>query len=179
MWQVNPVRCVGAPGLAGTLHGERDHLSDFPHDREDAPDPVIGEGDTFLPENEELRGILNSGHRCSGSVIRTVGDDHEPRQFGTYAACAIAMIGKLPGTLADRSIMMELQRRLAGEPIEPFRLDRTEHLDLLASKAARWAADNADRVRAADPVTPSCVFNRVADNWRPLLAIAELVGRRK
>jgi putative DNA primase/helicase len=140
------------------------------------PTLLLDEGDTFLPENEELRGILNSGHRCSGSVIRTVGDDHEPRQFGTYAACAIAMIGKLPGTLADRSIMIELQRRLAGEPIEPFRLDRTEHLDLLASKAARWAADNADRVRAADPVTPSCVFNRVADNWRPLLAIAEVAG---
>ena len=140
------------------------------------PTLLLDEGDTFLLGNEEMRGILNSGHRRGGSVLRTVGDDFEPRQFATYAACAIAMIGQLPGTLADRSITIELQRRLAGEALEPFRVDRTEHLGWLASKAARWAADNADRVRAADPVMPEGVFNRIADNWRPLLAIADVAG---
>jgi len=140
------------------------------------PALLIDEADTFLPEHEELRNILNSGHRRGGSVLRTVGDDFEPRQFGTYAACAIAMIGKLPGTLADRSINIELQRRLAGEPVEPFRVDRTEHLDQLAGKVARWAADNLDQLRVADPVMPPGVFNRVADNWRPLLAIADIAG---
>jgi putative DNA primase/helicase len=104
------------------------------------PTLLLDEGDTFLQNNEELRGILNSGHRRGGSVLRTVGDDFEPRQFATYAPCAIAMIGQLPGTLADRSITIELQRRLAGEA---FRFDCTEHLDRLASKAARWATDNA------------------------------------
>jgi Protein of unknown function (DUF3631) len=140
------------------------------------PTLLLDESDTFLPESEELRGILNSGHRRGGSVLRMVGDDFEPRQFGTYAACAIAMIGQLPGTLADRSIGIELQRRLAGEVVEPFRFDRTEHLDRLASKAARWAADNADRVRAADPSMPPGVFNRLADNWRGLLSIADAAG---
>ena len=140
------------------------------------PTLLMDEGDTFLLSNEEMRGILNSGHRRGGSVLRTVGDDFEPRQFGTYAACAIAMIGQLPGTLADRSITIELQRRLAGEPVEPFRFDRSEQLDRLASKAARWAADNVDRVRAPDPSMPPGVFNRVADNWRSLLAIADVVG---
>src|SRR5262249_5781759 len=140
------------------------------------PTLLLDEGDTFLPESEELRGILNSGHRRGGSVLRTVGNDFEPRQFGTYAACAIAMIGQLPGTLADRSISIELQRRLAGEVVEPFRFDRTEHLDRLAGKAARWAADYAEHLRAADPVMPLGVFNRVADNWRSLLAIADAAG---
>src|SRR5262249_26307930 len=134
------------------------------------------EGDTFLLGNEDMRGILNSGHRRGGSVLPTVGDDFDARQFGTYAAFAIAMIGQLPGTLADRSIGIELQRRLAGEVVEPFRFDRTEHLDRLASKATRWAADNADRMRAADPLMPPGVFNRVADNWAPLLAIADVAG---
>jgi putative DNA primase/helicase len=54
------------------------------------PTLLIDECDTFLMQNEELRGILNSGHRRGGAVLRTVGDDHEPRQFGTYGACAIA-----------------------------------------------------------------------------------------
>jgi hypothetical protein len=140
------------------------------------PTLLLDEGDTFLVGHEEMRGILNSGHRRGGAVLRTVGDDFEPRQFGTYAACAIAMIGQLPGTLADRSITIELQRRLAGEAVEPFRLDRTEHLDQLARKAARWTADNADRLRATHPLMPPGVFNRIADNWRPLLAIADLAG---
>ena len=140
------------------------------------PTLLLDEGDTFLSDNEEMRGILNSGHRRGGAVLRTIGDDFEPRQFGTYAACAIAMIGQLPGTLADRSITIELQRRLADETVEPFRLDRTQHLDRLASKVARWTADNADHLRTADPLMPPGVFNRIADNWRPLLAIADFAG---
>ena len=140
------------------------------------PTLLIDEGETFLLENEELRGIFNSGHRRGGSVIRTVGDDFEPRSFSTYSACAIALIGRLPATLADRSVSVELRRRLSDEVIEAFRFDRTEHLDQLARKAARWAEDNTDRIRDADPDMPAGVFNRMADNWRPLLAIADAVG---
>ena len=140
------------------------------------PTLLIDEADTFLPENEELRGILNSGHRQGGSVIRTVGEEFEPRSFSTYSACAIALIGRLPATLADRPVAIELRRRRADEPIKPFRFDRTGHLDQLARKAARWAADNADRIQGVDPDMPASVFNRVADNWRPLLAIADAAG---
>lgn len=140
------------------------------------PTLLIDEADTFLSENEELRGILNSGHRQGGSVIRTVGEDFEPRSFSTYAACAIALIGKLPGTLADRSVPIELRRRRADELVEPFRFDRTEHLDQLARKVTRWAADVADRVRDIDPDVPAGMFNRAADNWRPLLTIADAAG---
>jgi hypothetical protein len=140
------------------------------------PTLLIDEADTFLPENEELRGILNSGHRQGGCVVRTVGEQFEPRSFSTYAPCAIALIGKLPSTIADRSVSIELRRRRADEAIEPFRFDRTAHLDQMARKAARWAADNAAYVRGIDPEMPSGVFNRVADNWRPLLAIADRAG---
>jgi putative DNA primase/helicase len=136
----------------------------------------VDEGDSFIPGSEELRGVLNSGHRRGGSVLRTVGDDHEPRSFATYAACVIALIGQLPGTLTDRSVAIDLKRRLPSEPIEPFRLDRTEHLDVLARQAARWAQDNAEAVRAADPAMPDGIYNRDADNLRPLLAIADVAG---
>lgn len=137
------------------------------------PTLLIDEADTFLSGNEELRGILNSGHRHGGSVIRTVGEDYEPRAFSTYTACAIALIGKLPGTIADRSVPIELRRRRTDEPAEPFRFERTQHLDQLARKLARWAADNADRIHDIDPDVPAGIFNRAADNWRPLLAIAD------
>jgi putative DNA primase/helicase len=140
------------------------------------PTLLIDEADTFLSENEELRGILNSGHRQGGLVLRVVGEDFEPRAFSTYSACAIALIGKLPGTLADRSVPIDLRRRRPDEAVEGFRFDRTRPLDQIARKAARWAMDHADQVRGADPVMPAGMFNRAADNWRPLLAIADAAG---
>jgi hypothetical protein len=140
------------------------------------PTLLIDEADSFLPENVELRGILNSGHRRGGSVMRTVGDDYEPRTFATYAPCTIALIGKLPATLSDRSVHIDLRRRRADEPVVPYRFDRTGHLDTLARMTARWVADNAERIRGAEPDVPGGLFNRAADNWRPLLAIADAAG---
>jgi hypothetical protein len=40
----------------------------------------------------------------------------------------------------------------------------------------RWAADSFEALRAADPVMPNELNDRAADNWRPLLAIADLAG---
>jgi hypothetical protein len=140
------------------------------------PTLLVDEADTFLRDNDELRGIINSGHRRGGSVLRTVGDEHEPRSFATYSACAIALIGKLPDTLHDRSVVVDLKRRLPSEAISQFRLDRAGHLAALASQAARWCADHADRIGEADPGLPDSVYNRVADNWRPLLAVADAAG---
>jgi Protein of unknown function (DUF3631) len=142
---------------------------------QNSPTLLIDEADTFLKENDELRGILNSGHRKGGAVIRTVGDDHEPRQFSTWAPAAIAMIGRLPDTLEDRSVKIALRRRKPSERVESFRSDRADHLTVLSRKAKRWAIDNEARLKAADPDTGS-LQNRAADNWRPLLAIADAAG---
>lgn len=49
-----------------------------------------------------VRGILNSGYtRDAAFVVRTVGDDNEPCRFSTWAAKAVALIGRLPDTLAS------------------------------------------------------------------------------
>ena len=141
------------------------------------PTLLIDEADTLFKDGDEtLRGILNAGHRQGGTVLRSVGDEHEPRAFACYAATVIALIGQLPGTLADRSIDIVLARRRPNEAITAFRLDRTESLDTLARQIARWAADNRERIGVTDPQVPPSIYNRAADNWRPLLAIAEAVG---
>ena len=106
------------------------------------PTVLIDEADTFLKENHELRGILNTGHRRGGQVLRTVGDDHEPRVFSTWAPVAIAMIGHLPDTLNDRSVIVRLRRRKPNEKIAGFRSDRADHLIELSRKASRWAGDH-------------------------------------
>ena len=133
------------------------------------PTLLIDEADTFLTNSEEIRGVLNSGHRRSGAfVLRLVGDNHEPRQFSTWAAVAIALIGTLPDTLQDRAILIRMRRRLSSEAIAPFRGDRTDDLKILARKAARWANDNLETLRAMDPAMPPTITNCDADNWRPL-----------
>lgn len=144
------------------------------------PSLLIDEADTFLRDNEELRGVLNTGHRVNGSTLRNIpiGDSYEPRHFSTFSAVAIAIIGNLPETLHDRSIVIDLKRRLPSETVAPFYADRTAHLDVLARKAARWCHDHAEEIRAVDSpeLLPPGIYNRVGDNWRPLLAIARIAG---
>jgi putative DNA primase/helicase len=140
---------------------------------------LLDEADTFLGDNAELRGVLNSGHtRTSAFVIRSVGEDHEPRQFGTWCPMAIAAIGKLSATLMDRSIVIPMRRRRRDEPVARLRLDRTPDLDRLARMVARWVADHRAALGTADPEAPAALNDRAADNWRPLLAIADAAGGR-
>jgi len=141
------------------------------------PTLLIDEGDSFLRDNEELRGVLNSGHTRSMSyVVRTTGDDFEPALFSTWAATAVALIGKLPATLEDRSVVVPMRRRAPEERVERLRLDRLGELEPIRRRAARWAADNREALRTADPDVPELYSDRAADNWRPLLAIADAAG---
>lgn len=141
------------------------------------PTLLMDEADTFLLRNDEMRGILNSGHRRSTAfVTRLVGDDHEPRSFSTWCATAIALIGNLPSTLEDRSIPIKLRRRLPSETVKSFRVGRAPELGVLARKVNRWADDHVEALRQADPAMPEGLYNRQADNWAPLLAIADEIG---
>jgi putative DNA primase/helicase len=140
------------------------------------PTLLLDEADSYARDNEDLRGVLDAGHRRDGAVIRTVGEDHEPRQFSAWAPVALAAIGHLPGTIEDRSIKIGLRRRRPDEPVESLRLDRTDAREELARKAARWAVDHAAELAATDPAMPEGVVNRAADNWRPLLSVADLAG---
>jgi putative DNA primase/helicase len=139
------------------------------------PTLLVDEADTFVGK-EELRGVIDSGHYRNGEVWRTVGDNHDPRSFSTFSPLAIARIGKLHSTIADRSISISLRRRRREEPVERFRDDRAEALEILARQGARWALDHLAELRATDPEVPPVLYNRAADNWRALLAIADAVG---
>jgi Protein of unknown function (DUF3631) len=130
------------------------------------PTLLVDEADSFLRDKEELRGILNSGHtRDAAFVVRTVGDENEPRRFSTWAAKAVALIGHLPDTLADRSLVVPMRRRAAGEHVERLRLDRAGGFEDLRRRAARWAADRLGELRGADPEVPSELGDRAADGF--------------
>jgi hypothetical protein len=142
------------------------------------PVMLIDEADTFMGEKEELRGVINSGHRrASAFVIRTVGDEHEPKTFSTWGAKAIATIGKLSGTMEDRSITISMRRRAPGEHTEKFRTAAyRSSADPLRRQAFRWACDLIPTLKTITPEEPKELNDRASDNWRPLLAIAELCG---
>ena len=140
------------------------------------PTILADEYDTWLIDNEEMRGLLNAGHRRGAMVYRCEGDGNEVRGFNAYAPAMLCGIDALPGTLHDRSIVIRLERAKPDELGAIFDSERTERETELCRKLARWCADNRERFAAADPELPPRVFNRLADNWRPLFAIANIAG---
>jgi putative DNA primase/helicase len=145
------------------------------------PTLLLDEADSFLTDNEELRGLINLGHRRDGAVMRSVGEDFKPHLFSVWAPLAIAAIGRVQETIEDRSIIIPLRRRRLDEPIENFSaIDPVviDPLKRLARQAARWAADHTESLRKARPKRPAGVYNRAADNWHPLLAVADAAGGR-
>ncbi len=142
------------------------------------PTLLLDEADTFISDSEGLRGILNSGHmRSQAYVTRVTGDDHHVCMFSTWAPKAIALIGELPPTLADRSVTIRMRRRSHGEFIERLQLHRLGDMEDLRSMAARWASDHVEDLRFVDPPIPGAITrDRARDNWRPLLAVADLAG---
>jgi putative DNA primase/helicase len=143
------------------------------------PTLIIDEGESFLNNNEEMRGILDSGHtKATAYVHRTVeiNGEHKPRRFSTWAPKAIATIGSLKDTLEDRSIIIRLQRKPKTAEVVRLRKRDNDEFALLRGRAARWAADNFPKLTDPDPDIPAALNDRAADNWRPLLAIAELAG---
>jgi putative DNA primase/helicase len=140
------------------------------------PTLLLDEVDAYLTEAEELRGLLNAGHKRGACAYRCEGESNTVRSFAAFAPAALAGIGELPGTLHDRSIVVPLVRAKPGEVPQRFDSRRTAAESELCRKLARWAADHFERLKACDPKLPEGAFNRLADNWRPLFAIAETAG---
>jgi putative DNA primase/helicase len=110
------------------------------------PTMLIDEVDTFLKDNEDMRALLNAGHGRNGQCIRTVGDDHEPRGFRVFGAVVIAGIGRIPDTVEDRSITINMRRKLADEYVERLREADRKRLEDLGRQIARWVADNGSKL---------------------------------
>ena len=130
-------------------------------------------------EHEELRALLNSGHRRGATAGRCVvrGKIVETEEISSYAAVALAGLGWLPDTILSRSIIIRMRRRAPDEKIESFR--RRVHApvgEALRRKLAGWAVTVLDEATDARPQMPVSVEDRAADVWEALLAIADIAG---
>lgn len=142
------------------------------------PTLLIDETDTFLKECEDARGVLNSGHKRNGFIIRVEGDgaDRKPVRFRTWGAKVLCGIGAIADTLASRSIRLELRRKLPTEKVENLRFMPPELHERLSRQLARLHEDRAEEVAEARPDPVRGLDNRAADNWEPLQQIAAVIG---
>jgi hypothetical protein len=150
------------------------------------PTLLIDEADTFLHRNDQLKGILNAGYTRKTAFVLRVGnalneeENSEPsapagtvNRFSCWCPKIIAQIGRLPATLADRCILIRMQRKAYQE-----KCDRLRKLDVadLRRQCLRFARDHAQAITDADPNLPESLSDRAADIWEPLFVLADLAG---
>jgi Protein of unknown function (DUF3631) len=152
-------------------------------DESGSPTLLFDEIDTvFGPrakDNEEIRGLLNAGHRKGAVAGRCVvrGVTVLTEELPAYCAVAMAGLGYLPDTIFTRCVVVNMRRRAPTELIEPFR----RRLELaigtsLRDRLAAWASKVFKQVREAWPEMPAGIADRAADVWEALFAVADAAG---
>ncbi len=129
--------------------------------------------------NEEIRGLLNAGHRRHSTAGRcvVVGNRVKTEELPAYCAVALAGLGDLPDTILTRSVIVTMRRRAPGENIEPYRQrEHSAQAVPLWERLVQWASAIEADVSAARPAMPADVVDRDADVWEPLLAVADAAG---
>lgn len=142
------------------------------YDEVDAVFNSKGSGD-----NEDIRGLLNAGHRRGAVAGRCVirGKSVETEDLPVYSACALAGLGNLPDTLMTRAVIIRMRRRAPNEHVEQWRARLNEpEAYRLAEKLMVWASKVPKKISWPD--IPDKIQDRDADNWEALLAVADLVG---
>ena len=127
-------------------------------------------------DNEDVRGMLNAGHRKGAFAGRCVvrGKTIETEELPAYCAVALAGLGNLPDTITTRSVIVAMRRRAPDEVVEPFR-DRTQRTE--AAPILNALADWAVAISHIDfPDMPHGITDRDADVWEALIAVADLAG---
>src|SRR3954452_18907692 len=130
-------------------------------------------------DNEEIRGLLNAGHRRGAVAGRCVvrGKTVKTEEISAYCAVALAGIGWLPDTILSRAIVVRMRRRAPGETVQPYR--RRVHAPEghpIRDRLSIWARGVLAAASDAWPEMPKGIVDRDSDVWEPLLAVADAAG---
>jgi hypothetical protein len=131
-------------------------------------------------DNEDVRGLLNAGHRRGAFAGRCVvkGKVIETEELPAYCAVALAGLNDLPDTIMSRSVVIRMRKRAPGETVGEWRPRLAEpEAHALRDRLAAWAATEpiGDLAQVA---MPDGVHDRDADVWEALLAVADAAGGR-
>lgn len=152
-------------------------------DAQGPPTILFDEVDTLFgpkaKENEDIRGMLNAGHRRGATSLRCAvkGKTIELVEFPAFCAVALAGLGDLPDTLMSRAVVVRMRRRSPKETVEAFR-HRVHAVEghQIRDALDEWAREVGDDLQDAWPDMPEGVVDRNADVWEPLLAVADAAG---
>ena len=149
------------------------------------PTLLLDEADSFLKAKSEsaeaLRGIINScWTRESAFKSVCVGKSHSVTAFPTYTPIAIAGIGNLEKafvTIADRSIVIKLQRKLNTKKLSRLTMDDDSlaYFDFIRQQCHTWADQKDGTVggyQQMDADWLEAMDDRTRDNYEVLNAIA-------
>jgi hypothetical protein len=93
--------------------------------------------------------------------------------YSCWCPKAIAAIGRLPDTLADRCIIIRMERRRPDEECERLRkLDGAG----LREQCRQFVREHGQAIGESEPEIPEELNDRASDIWEPLLALADLAG---
>jgi hypothetical protein len=151
---------------------------------------MIDEADTVLrrrhDDNAALDNVLNSGFKATGVYSRCEEDNkgkYKVKDFCTFSAVVIASIGTKHFRKAtlDRALIIEMQRRLKSEKVEPLRgRQRRDAVAPYSRSLFEWTRGllpifkepgYVDRIKM-----PEGVEDRLADILEPLIALANEAG---
>ena len=137
------------------------------------PTVLIDEGDNLeFATAATLKAVLNATHE-RGHTVRRFGS-----VYHTFAPVAIAAIGVLPMALMHRCIVLDMQRARPGANLKRFNPEEARDVQALALRIRIWAK-TVPAVLDVNPDLPKSLRNRAADNWRPLIAVAETLDARQ
>lgn len=150
-----------------------------------APTFLIDEADLLLRRLPTIRAVMNSGFARDGATLRNVevpgkakgARDWAPASFPTFAPMALAGIGNMPDTVADRAVRVRLERKPPGGRrwrAATLALVRATLGPHLAGHSDAWATAMEAGVEDSD--LPAELDDRAGDAWEPLLAIAKSAG---
>ncbi|HWX19611.1 MAG TPA: DUF3631 domain-containing protein, partial [Candidatus Binatia bacterium] len=114
--------------------------------------------------------------------VKNPGSAHAPSpapepdvaRFSCWCPKAMAQIGHFPETLADRCIIVPMQRKTPAEKCQRLRNFKDADAAELHRQCALFVEQHRDQIANAEPAIPEGLNDRAGDVWEPLFVLADL-----
>ena len=147
-------------------------------DRE-KPTLLVDEADDLFQRRSDVKRIFNVAWTRGTKIPRQVQvlGVSTTVWFDPFCPKVVGLLGtNVPRALMGRCIVIKLWPKKADENVEDFSYTDDGEFANLRRKLARWSADNAAAIKELKPLLPANFNNRLAANWRLLLAIVNWPG---
>jgi hypothetical protein len=154
------------------------------HDGEPRPTYLIDEAEYSLNSKNSISTLRSSYRRSSARVERKRPGKKAQLQdqvLLTWAPKALTWMGPLDSAVESRSILIRMTRMSPEDrdrvqdfnPIDPSTVELLGGLNL---EVGAWVRENFHRLKQSAPQMPPELYGRSRDNWKPIFAIANLIG---